>query len=194
MANTAKHQPSSIDKLPEDIRTRLDALLADPRVTQLTATAKINAILAADGHHQRVSKSAVNRYAVRMEKVGARLRQSREVARMWIGKLGAAPQGQVGHLVNEILRTLSFDMAILLQDGHLDADNAPAVVDMLKGLALTMQRLEKAASENVRREDEIRRQERERIQAKADAAVADADSEQERARLIQIVDNILGVK
>lgn len=154
----AKQQQSSIDRLPDDIREKLNALLRDPRVTQLDATLRINAILDENDHPELLTKSSVNRYAKKMEKVGARLRQSREVAKMWIAKLGAAPQGQTGHLVNEILRTLSFDVSLMLQEGELNADTAPGVVDMLKGLALTMQRLEKAASENVKREAEIRRQ------------------------------------
>jgi hypothetical protein len=156
-----KDQQSSIDRLPEDIREQLQSLLRDPRVTQLEATARINAILDETDHPERLSKSSVNRYKLRMDKIGTRLKESREMAQMWIAKLGAAPQGQVGHLVNEILRTLSFDMALVLQEGQLDGDNAPAVVDMLKGLALTMQRLEKASSENVKREEQIRTQERE---------------------------------
>ena len=162
MAETrSKDQQSSIDRLPEDIRERLQELLRDPRVTQLAATARINEILAEekaagrlpDDAPERLFKSSVNRYKLRMDKVGARLKESRQAAEMWIAKLGAAPQGQVGHLVNEILRTLSFDMALVLQEGKLDEDNAPAVVDMLKGLALTMQRLERASSENVKREE-----------------------------------------
>jgi hypothetical protein len=150
-------QQSSIDRLPNDIREKLQELLRDPRVTQLDATARINAILEEEGHDQRLSKSAVNRYYQQMKEAGAKLRQSREVAQMWIGRLGAAPQGQVGNLVNEILRTLSFDMALMLQDGELNVKTAPGVVEMLKGLSLTMQRLEKAASENVKREEEIRK-------------------------------------
>lgn len=150
-------QKSSIERLPEDVRERLHELLRDPRVTQLEATARINEILEAEGEGT-LSKSAVNRYALRMEKVGSRLRQSREIAEMWIAKLGAAPQGKTGHLINEILRTLSFDVSLMLQEGNLDAETAPGVVDMLKGLALTMQRLEKAATLNVKREQEIRKQ------------------------------------
>lgn len=160
-------QPSSIDLLPDDIREKLRELLRDPRCTQLEATRKINEILEADGHPERVTKSSVNRYALKMEEAGAKLRQSREIAEMWIGRLGAAPQGQVGNLVNEILRTLSFDVTLFLQKGEVDMESAPAVVDMLKGLALTMQRLEQAANLNVKREAEIRNQALEEAAEKA---------------------------
>jgi hypothetical protein len=160
-------QPSSIDLLPGDIREKLQGLLRDPRCTQLEATRKINEILVAEGHSERVTKSSVNRYALKMEEAGAKLRQSREIAEMWIGRLGAAPQGQVGNLVNEILRTLSFDVTLFLQKGEVDMESAPAVVDMLKGLALTMQRLEQAANLNVKREAEIRKQALEEAAEKA---------------------------
>ncbi len=151
-------RPSSIDRLPTDIREKLQALLRDPRVTQLEATRRINAILEEEGRPERVSKSSVNRYAQRMEQVGERLRQSREVAEMWIAKLGAAPQGKLGHLVNEILRTFAFDLSLQLQDGlsAMDSEAMPGAVKMLKELSIAIHRLEQAAGENVKREAEIR--------------------------------------
>lgn len=149
---------SSIDQLPPDILEQLQDLLRDPRVTQLDATRRINAILEEDGREERLTKSAVNRYSVKMEAVGKKLRESREVAEMWIAKVGAAPQGQLGHLVNEMLRTLAFDVAIKLQDGVLDEESMPGVIEMLKQLSLAVQRLESSATMNVKREKEIRQQ------------------------------------
>jgi len=146
------HQVSTIDRLPDDIRTQLQELLRDPRVTQLEAARQINAILEAEGHPDRVSKSAVNRYAVKMEAVGAKLRQSRDVAKMWIGRLGAAPQGEVGKLLNEMVRTLAFEATMAMAEGE-----APIEPKMLKDMAIAIERLEKASSENVKREEEIRK-------------------------------------
>ncbi len=120
--------------------------------------AENNEILAENGEDERLSKSAVNRYAVRMDKIGAKIRQSREVAQMWIGKLGAEPQGEVGKLLNEMVRNLAFDCTSEMLEG-----DAPVEPKMLKDLAIAIERLERAASENVRREDEIRKQERQRI-------------------------------
>ncbi len=151
-------KPSTIDRLPEDILERLQELLRDPRVTQLDATAKINEILEADGRDERLSKSAVNRYSLSMRQAGEKLQQSREIAKMWIGKLGAAPQGQVGNLVNEVLRTLAFDLSLKLQDAELNEETIPDVIHNLKALALAAQRLEASATLNVKREAEIRRQ------------------------------------
>ncbi|WP_429885367.1 DUF3486 family protein [Geoalkalibacter halelectricus] len=177
-----KRQVSTIDLLPDAVRRSLQELLADRRVTQLEAVRRINGVLAAlreqgalpEEAPEKLSKSAVNRYSLDMEEAGRRLRQSREIAQVWIGKLGAAPQGQVGQLVNEILRTLSFDMALLLQRGEVDAENAPAVVEMLKGLSLTMQRLEQAANLNTKREQEIRKQALEEAANAVDATAKEA--------------------
>ncbi len=152
-------QASTIDKLPDDIKGQLQELLQDPRVTQLEATTKINAILEAEGHDDRVSKSAVNRYAVRMAEVGEKLRQSRDVASMFISKVGAAPQGQMGLLINEILRTLAFDISLKIQDADLkDPETLAATIDQVKALALAVQRLEQSATINIKREGEIRKQ------------------------------------
>jgi len=149
---------STIDRLPPDILERLHELLRDPRCTQLDATMRINEILEKDGHPERVSKSAINRYDLEMRKVGEKLRQSREVAEMWIGKLGASPQGKLGNLINETLRTMAFDITLKLQEGELSPESLPGVIDQLKGLALAVQRLETGATLNVKREAEIRKQ------------------------------------
>jgi hypothetical protein len=143
--------------LPVEIKEQLQELLRDPRCTQLEATRRINAILEEEGHDERLTKSSVNRYALRMEQVGAKLRQSREIAQMWIGRLGAEPQGEVGKLLNEMVRALAFEATMNMAEG--DAAVEPK---MLRDLAIAIEKLEKATSENVKREEEIRRQERER--------------------------------
>lgn len=151
--------PSTIDRLPPDIKAQLQQLLLDPRVSQLEATAKINTILAEEGYDDRLSKSAVGRAAQRWAKVGERIRQSREVGEMFIAKVGAAPQGQTGLMINEILRTLAYELSEKMLDADLeDAANLPAIIDQVKSLALAMQRLEQSATINVKRETEIRKQ------------------------------------
>lgn len=160
-------QQSSIDLLPEEIRQQLQELLNDRRVTQLQAVERINAILSElreagqlpEDAPEKVSKSAVNRYALRMEAVGAKLRQSREVAEVFISQVGAAPQGQVGLLINEMLRSMAFDLSLKLQDADIsDPETMTATIDQVKALALAVQRLEQGATINVKREAEIRKQ------------------------------------
>jgi hypothetical protein len=182
-----KQQQSSIDRLPEDIRKQLQALLRDPRVTQLDATRRINAILAEQGHAETISKSAVNRYAVRMDKIGARIRQSREIAQMWIGRLGAEPQGEVGKLLNEMVRNLAFEATTEMLDGE-----APVEPKMLKDLAIAIERLERAASENVKREEEIRKKALEEAADRAGDAARAQGMDDDQARFWR--EKVLGVR
>ena len=144
-------KPSKIDRLPEDMREKLNAFLRDPGITQLEATRRINLLLQEIGHPEKLNKSGVNRYSLKMEKIGQRLRQSREVAKMWIGKLGAEPQGEVGKLLNEMVRNLAFEAAMNVAEG-----DDPIEPKMLKDLALAVQRLEKASKDNVETERKIR--------------------------------------
>ncbi len=158
-------QQSSIDRLPDDIRDKFHELLRDARVTQLEATRRINEILEQDGSPERLSKSAVNRYAQRMEEVGAKLRHSREIAKMWIGRLGAEPQGETGKLLNEMIRSLAFETTMEMSEG-----SDPVEPRMLRDLAIAVEKLEKAASENVKRDEEIRRRALEEMAAAVEKA------------------------
>lgn len=179
-------RPSTIERLPADILAQLQALLRDPRVSQLEATARINAILEEDGHPDRVSKSAVNRYSLRMEEVGTRLRQTREVAEMWIGRLGSEPAGDVGKLLNEMIRGLAFDATM-----HLSESDEPVPPKLLRELSVAVERLERAARENTRHEDELRKR------ATEEAAERAAGAAKKRGLSAEAVDairrEILGV-
>jgi len=147
---------SSISLLPEEFKEALHTLLRDPRFNQLDITREINTLLENRGMDERVSKSAVNRYAMKMEKIGSKLKQSRQIADLWIGKLGNQPQGQVGQLLNEVVRNLAFDTAMSLAEEEEATDPK-----LIKELAIAIEKLEKAASENEKRAEQIRKQARE---------------------------------
>jgi hypothetical protein len=170
-------RPSRIKQLPPDILEQLHALLRDPRVTQLEVVASINALLQERGEAP-VSKSALNRYKLRMDEAGAAMRDAREMAEIWIAKLGAAPQGQVGQLINEIIRVLALDVSLeikrLVHGGTVDEERLPEVVRMLKQLAEALEKLERAASDNERRAAQIREQARREAAEMAEAAAQKA--------------------
>jgi len=155
---------STIKTLPPDILEKLQELLRDPRVTQLDATARINAILTEQGA-EPISKSAVNRYSVQMDRVGAKLTQSRAIAEMWIGKLGNEPQGQVGALLNEMVRNLAFEAAMGMAD-----DEEPANPKLVKELAIAIDKLERAASINQKTAVEIEKRTLEKAAARVEEA------------------------
>ncbi len=147
---------STVDLLPEAFREALNTLLREPAVTQLEAARHVNDLLADAGEDLRISKSAVNRYSMKMDKIGAKLKQSREISKMWIAELGSQPQGQVGHLLNEVVRNLAFDTAIALSE-----DEEPVPPKLIRELSIAIEKLERAASVNEKRAAEIRKQARE---------------------------------
>lgn len=140
---------NSIKSLPPALLEQLQEWLRDPAITQLEATDRLNALLAEIGEPPR-SKSAVNRYAMKMSEVGAKIQQSREIADMWIAKFGNAPQGKVGALLNELVRNLAFETAL-----HMSEDEEPAHPGALKELAQAIEKLERASTINDKRQREI---------------------------------------
>ncbi|MGH1460988.1 MAG: DUF3486 family protein [Neptuniibacter sp.] len=178
---------SSIDLLPEEIRNALHELLRDPAVSQLEATERLNVLLEEEGRDElKVSKSAVNRYSQRMDAVGAKMRQSREVAEMWIGKLGNQPQGQVGKLLNEFTRTMAFETALEMSEGE-----EPIPPKLLKELSLAIKHLEQAASVNEKREREIRKQATEEAAEAAETVAKQQGLTREGVKAIK--EQILGI-
>ena len=178
-------RPSTIDQLPAQAREALHAWLRDPAITQTEATERTNALLAELGiDHKPISRQAVNRYDLRMRSIGERLQQSRQVAEVWISRLGAQPQGQLGNLINEMLRSLTFDLSLKLAEGDLTEESLPEIIEQLRNLSLSALRLERAATENVQREREIRRQ------AAEDAAETAGKSLSKRGLSPEIVDQI----
>tara|TARA_R110001592_G_scaffold363400_1_gene688152 strand:- start:24413 stop:24988 length:576 start_codon:yes stop_codon:yes gene_type:complete len=186
-----RNRPSSIEQLPADILQKLQALLRDPRVNQLDATRRINGILAEQGHDERVSKSSVNRYAVRMNEVGERMRQSRQVSEMWIAKLGAEPEGKMGRLLNEMLRTLAFELTEKVMASDLNEETLPGVIDQIKNLSLTSMRLEKSLSENIKTEKEIRKAFAAEVAAETESVAKEAGLSAEAVQTIK--NKILGI-
>lgn len=167
-------RPSKIAQLPPEALSFLNDLLRQSGMTRTRAHELLEEYLVDTlglPEDEAPSRHSVNRYANRMEMVGARLRQSREVAEMWIGKLGNQPQGEIGKLINEVIRTLTFETSMQLAEGEEVV--SPKI---LSQLALAVQRLESAANMNAERDKAIREEERRRIAEELDAATADHDA------------------
>ena len=185
-------RPSSIDKLPADLREMLDDWLRDASVTQIEAAARLNDYLAARSKNFRVSHHAVSRYDRRMRRVGERLRESRQIAEAWIDKLGATPQGQIGLLVNEILRTLAFDISLKLHEDELTEESLPRLIEQLKKLSAAAQILERTASENLKLKNESERRAAEELARQVEKRTADGERTVTPEQLRQIVRDVYG--
>lgn len=177
---------SSIKTLPAELLEQLQAWLRDPRITQLEATGRTNAVLEEMGL-KPVSKSAVNRYSVEMNQIGEKIQQSREIAEMWVGKFGNQPQGKVGTLLNEIVRNLVFTTSIKLSE-------TDEIIDpkSLKELAHALEKLESSATINEKRQREIEQAILEKAAVETEKAVKKAGLSSETAK--DLKRQILGIE
>lgn len=141
---------SSISKLDPKIKAELDRLLKEDRYTIDEVTAHLRDM----GAH--VSRSAIGRYHQRFEQIGQRMRESREVAKVWADRLGSEPQGDIGKMVMELLRTLAFDVSLSMTEPGGDGERPQLDPKAINTLALAMQRLEAAGKWNIQREQAMR--------------------------------------
>lgn len=155
---STRGRASKIEQLPDAVKTMLDGLLRDKRYGQQEILAEVNKQLGTLGvpESEQLSKSGLNRYATKMEKIGRRMRETNAIADAWVSRLGDKPTGQVGNLLIQMTRSMAFDFALAAQEQEGE-DAEPVTLDMLKDLALTVQRLEKASIDSLAREKEIRK-------------------------------------
>lgn len=146
------NRKSSIDKLDPRVKELIDELLRDGRHTLDEIKQQISAEYP---EAQQPSRSSLGRYSQHIDKIGQRLRESREVAKVWADRLGNEPQGDIGKMVMELLRTLSFDVALEMSEPD---EEGKTTLDpkAIGALALAMQRLETAGKFNLQREKEMR--------------------------------------
>ncbi|PMM33825.1 DUF3486 family protein [Vibrio lentus] len=156
--NKKKRIRSKIELLPQGIREALNLWLRNGDMTQQDVLGAIHEMIDEAGlpKEAKPSYTSLNRYARRMEDMGARLRQSREVAEVWTTKLGEAPTSDVGKLLQEFVRTMAFETSMTMME---NADEAGEVIPpkALAQLALVIQRIEQASMVSHKVEKEIRK-------------------------------------
>jgi len=127
------------------------------------------------------SAAGLNRYASKMEYLGQRIRESREVAEVWTAKFGDKPTGELSQHIINMLRTLAFEFT-LTADGITDEDGKPIIhPGSINELALAVQRLERAAEISTKREKELRRA----FAAEAEQAVKKAGANETTVAMIR---------
>ena len=182
-------KPSKIDLLPEAIKTKLNELLRDGRMTQKAIVELVNAEILASGlsEDDTLSTAGVNRYSTKMETIGQSIRESREMAEVWVAKLGSKPSGDVSALLLEMLKENTF-RAILK---HAEDPDKVMPVGMIKDLTLGVQRIEQAAMANTKRAKEIRQAFAEEAASAAETVAKQVGLTSDGAR--QIKNEILGI-
>lgn len=178
---------SKVDLLPPNIKTQLAMMLRDKQYSQAEILEEINDLIRDCGlpENMQLSKTGLNRYASRMEKVGAKIRQAREVAEVWTRQFGEMPQSDIGKTVIELVKHLAFEMSSQY------AENGIAEPKELAMLAVTVQRLEAAASLSYERERKIRKEVAQLAAETAEKAVAQAGLSADT--VAQIKQQILGI-
>lgn len=143
---------SNVHLLPDSVKAELDKLLRDGRMTQQDILAQVNELAEAAGA-KGLSRSGLNRYSTKMEQMGSRIREAREVSDAWVAKLGTEPSGDVSQLLIEMVRTLAFDSVLQ----HAESGE-PLEPKLIKELSIGIEKLEKAAETSQKREIELRKQ------------------------------------
>jgi len=123
---------STIKLLPSPLRDLINDLL-QKEVTLDEIMAKLRE-LGVEG----VSRSSLGRYAFDLNKIGERMRRSRDVAEALTQKLGEAPESQTAQLNLELMHSVIFDLVAGGENGEgtqLDAKDAMFLAGALKSLS-----------------------------------------------------------
>ena len=148
---TGRGRLSSIDLLPDAaapcVRAALDAL-GERRRTQEDIRAQLNACLARLGLGP-VSRSAFNRKALQIAAVGRQLTQAREVAAIMAEKMSGLPEGDIGLLLIEALKTLIYDV-VMREAMAGDEQSGLAMLGMAADAVMRLERARKTNAETRR--------------------------------------------
>jgi hypothetical protein len=128
---------SSIDKQPPAARKAAERAARDPAATIETAVENVSA---AGG---QVSKSAMGRWLKNAREELSEHRKAQEIAGLWVKQLGENPEGDVGVLLSEMLKTLAIRVVAdarnkmdAVEAGDKDATPVSAMELMLAAKAL----------------------------------------------------------
>ena len=111
---------SKVDKIPAETREFLNSLLRDPADSQRAMTEKVNRQLVTLGLEPVMTERAVNSYAARMNKIGSKIMRTREVAQVFMSKIGNEESGDVGKLTSEMLAATVCELSAYLADKDMD--------------------------------------------------------------------------
>ena len=168
-----------IQQLPQPIKDKIDQLLRE-NVSQAEIIRRLEQPLI-DAGEKPLAPATLNRYATKMDNIGRRIRESREIAEVWVSKFGEEPTGDVTKLTIEMLRSLSFELVSRAQD-TVDDDGGPSITaDVINELALGLQRMERTVEIGEKRERAIRAE----VAAEAESAAKKAGISADTAAAIR---------
>jgi Protein of unknown function (DUF3486). len=140
---------STIVRLAAPVKAAIDAALKHDR---LTLDELLDYLRTQYPDETLPSRSALGRYKQSFDELAANLRETREIADIWAAKLGDAPESDVGKVVLEILRTLSYRVGADLMQPGTDVD-----AKTVGQLAKAMQYIEDAGRLGLAREQAVQK-------------------------------------
>jgi len=99
---TTRNRKSSIDLLDPRIQDEVNAAVKEGRAS----IDEIVSLIKSMGGE--ASRSAVGRYVKTQSEKLEQFRQAQEMAKVWVDKIGKEPEGDVGRLLIEMLRVISY--------------------------------------------------------------------------------------
>lgn len=139
---------SSIAQLAAPVKAAIDGALKDDKLT----LDELLGYLREEYPQERLpSRTALGRYKQNFDELAKDLRESREIADVWAHKFGEMPESDIGKVVLEILRTLSYRVGADMMSGESDVS-----AKALSQLAKAMQYIEDAGRLSQAREEKVR--------------------------------------
>jgi hypothetical protein len=156
MKKHTKNRKSKIDRLPDDVRSTLNMLLREGRMSQQEIIAEINAMIVENGISEDsdyIKRNSMSRYAQAFEKGMEKYRQTQQMTEKWVQQFGEMPQTDIARGLIEIGKSQIFDfqMQALEDDETIDPKT-------MGQMALAIKRLQEAQAGSVKLEKEIRKQ------------------------------------
>lgn len=162
-------RPSKIDRLPKEIREEIGRLRDAGRTLD-----EIMAALRALDAGEEISRTGLGRYVQRLDRMGERLRRSRQMAEALSRQLGDQPGDQVARLNMEALHSFLSDALLAADEEGEAGDKARAALTNPMGAKLfaeALERLSKAQRNNQDFVEKLQRQAAERAKQNAAEAV-----------------------
>jgi hypothetical protein len=187
-------RPSKIDRLPPEIREEIGRLRDKGRTLD-----EIMAALRGLDAAEDISRSGLGRYVQRIDRMGERLRRSRQMAEALARQLGDQPGDQVARLNIEALHSFLSDALLAADEDGEQGDATRAVIQSPMGAKLfaeALERLSKAQRLNQDFVEKMRRQVAEEAQRNAASAVEKEGRAQglSNATIAKIKATIFGLK
>ncbi|WNJ96550.1 DUF3486 family protein [Vibrio ruber] len=184
-----KNRKSKIDTLPDDIKSSLNMLLREGRMSQQDIREQINQLIVESGvsdDDEYIKRNSMSRYSQAFEKGMERYRQAQQMTQSWVQQFGEMPQTDIARALIEIGKSQVFDfqMAALEEGETIDPKT-------MGQLALAIKRLQEAQTGSVKLEKEIRKQAMEDAADTAELAAKSLGLTSEGAKVIR--NQILGL-